>query len=148
MNSNTPYVLVPREQLPSGKDTVFSTELLGTLTVYCLDGNHRIQALLELEGAEFSVDCRLYLHFDCAETINALARSEYTYRIFVSSCRYVLDFVRLVFVLFVCVSSHSCLTSSSLDVPAGVTQEEGHIGFIIHLSAVARPQFLYFLYYY
>ncbi|CAN0200473.1 unnamed protein product, partial [Ascophyllum nodosum] len=27
------------------------------------------------EGAEFSVDCRLYLHFDCAETINALARS-------------------------------------------------------------------------
>ena len=103
VNSNTPYVLVPREQLPSGKDTVFSTELLGTLTVYCLDGNNRIQALLELEGAEFSVDCRLYLHFDCAETINALARSEYTYRIFVSSCRYVLDFVRLVFVLFVCV---------------------------------------------
>ena len=83
VNSNTPYVLVPREQLPSGKDTVFSTELLGTLTVYCLDGNHPIQALLELEGAEFSVDCRLYLHFDCAETINALARSEYTYRIFV-----------------------------------------------------------------
>ena len=103
VNSNTPYVLVPREQLPSGKDTVFSTELLGTLTVYCLDGNHRIQALLELEGAEFSVDCRLYLHFDCAETINALARSEYTYRIFVSSCRYVLDFVRFVCVLFVCV---------------------------------------------
>ena len=103
VNRNTPYVLVPREQLPSGKDTVFSTELLGTLTVYCLDGNHRIQALLELEGAEFSVDCRLYLHFDCAETINALARSEYTYRIFVSSCRYVLDFVRFVCVLFVCV---------------------------------------------
>ena len=103
VNSNTPYVLVPREQLPSGKDTVFSTELLGTLTIYCLDGNHRIQALLELEGAEFSVDCRLYLHFDCAETIKALARSEYTYRIFVSSCRYVLDLVRLVCVLFVCV---------------------------------------------
>ena len=87
MNSNTPYVLVPREQLPSGKDTVFSPELLGTLlTVYCLDGNYRIQALLELEGAEFSVECRPYLHFDCAETINALARSEYSYRIFVSSC--------------------------------------------------------------
>ena len=110
-----------------------------------MDGNHRIQALLELEGAEFSVDCRLYLHFDCAETINALARSEYTYRIFVSSCRYVLDFVRLVFVLFVCVSSHSCLTSSSLDVPAGVTQEEGHIGFIIHLSAVRASIFIFFV---
>ena len=35
----------------------------------------------------------------------------------------------------VCVfSSHSFWTSSSLDVlPAGVTQEEGHIGFFIHL---------------
>ena len=38
----------------------------------------------------------------------------------------------------VCVfSSHSFWTSSSLDVPAGVTQEEGHTGFLIHLlSAV------------
>ena len=35
----------------------------------------------------------------------------------------------------VCVvfSSHSFWTSSSLDVPAGVTQEEGHTGFLIHL---------------
>ena len=33
--------------------------------------------------------------------------------------------------------SHSFWTSSSLDVPAGVTQEEGHTGFFIHLlSAV------------
>ena len=33
--------------------------------------------------------------------------------------------------------SHSFWTSSSLDVPAGVTQEEGHTGFLIHLlSAV------------
>ena len=87
VNSNTPYVLVLREQPPSGKDAVFSPDLLQTLTVYCLDGNHRIQALLELEGAGFSVECRLYLHFDCAQTINALARSEYSYhRFFVSSC--------------------------------------------------------------
>ena len=34
-------------------------------------------------------------------------------------------------------SSHSFWTSSLLDVPAGVTQEEGHTGFFIHrLSAV------------
>ena len=33
----------------------------------------------------------------------------------------------------VCVfSSHSFWTSSSLDVPAGITQEEGHTGFFIH----------------
>ena len=36
----------------------------------------------------------------------------------------------------VCVfSSHSFWTSSSLDVPAGVTQEEGHTGFLIHLPS-------------
>ena len=34
-------------------------------------------------------------------------------------------------------------TSSSLDVPAGVTQEEGHTGFLIHLlSAVRASMFL------
>ena len=39
----------------------------------------------------------------------------------------------------VCVfSSHSFWTSSSLDVPAGVTQEEGHTGFLIHLSSAVR----------
>ena len=44
----------------------------------------------------------------------------------------------------VCVfSSHSSWTSSSLDVPAGVTQEEGHTGFLIHfLSAVRALIFL------
>ena len=39
----------------------------------------------------------------------------------------------------VCVfSSRSFWTSSSLDVPAGVTQEEGHIGFLIHLLSAVR----------
>ena len=38
----------------------------------------------------------------------------------------------------VCVfSSHSFWTSSSLDVPAGVTQEEGYTGFFIHLPSSA-----------
>ena len=40
-------------------------------------------------------------------------------------------------------SSHSFWTSSPLDVPAGVTQEEGHTGFLIHLlSAVRALMFL------
>ena len=40
-------------------------------------------------------------------------------------------------------SSRSFWTSSSLDVPAGVTQEEGHTGFLIHLlSAVCALIFL------
>ena len=35
---------------------------------------------------------------------------------------------------------HSGHASSSLDVPAGVTQEEGHAGFLVHLlSAVSVP---------
>ena len=39
----------------------------------------------------------------------------------------------------VCVfSSHPFWTSSSLDVSAGVTQEEGHTGFLIHLLLAVR----------
>ena len=39
----------------------------------------------------------------------------------------------------VCVfSSHSFWTSSSLDIPAGVTQEEGYTGFFIHLPSAVR----------
>ena len=48
---------------------------------------------------------------------------------------------RLVAFLYLCVcvfSSHSFWTSSSLDVPAGVTQEEGHTGFLIHLPSAVR----------
>ena len=35
-------------------------------------------------------------------------------------------------------SSHSFWTSSSLDIPAGVTHEEGHTGFLIHLLSAVR----------
>ena len=35
-------------------------------------------------------------------------------------------------------SSHSFWTSSSLDVPAEVIQEEGHTGFFIHLPSAVR----------
>ena len=35
-------------------------------------------------------------------------------------------------------SSHLFWTSSSLDVPAGVTQEEGHTGFLIRLPSAVR----------
>ena len=35
-------------------------------------------------------------------------------------------------------SPHSFWTSSSLDVPAGVTQEEGRTGFLIHLLSAVR----------
>ena len=42
----------------------------------------------------------------------------------------------------VCVfSSLSFWTSSSLDVPAEVTQKEGHTGFLIHLPSTVRGFF-------
>ena len=40
--------------------------------------------------------------------------------------------------VFCVVSFHPFWTSSSLDVPAGVTQEEGHTGFLIHLPSAVR----------
>ena len=41
--------------------------------------------------------------------------------------------------LYLCVFfSHSFWTSSSLDVPAGVTQEEDHTEFLIHLLSAVR----------
>ena len=46
--------------------------------------------------------------------------------------------VCVVCVCCVCVfSSYSFWTSTSLDVPAGVTQEGGHTGFFIHLPSSA-----------
>ena len=56
---------------------------------------------------------------------------------------YVLQYLCLVMIggsaCCVCVfSSHPFWTSSSLDVPAGVTQEEGHTGFLIHLPSAVR----------
>ena len=38
----------------------------------------------------------------------------------------------------VCVFFPSILDIKSLDVPAGVTQEEGHTGFLIHLPSAVR----------
>ena len=46
-------------------------------------------------------------------------------------------------VVFSVFSSHSFWTSSSLDVPAGVTQEEGHTGFFIHLLSAVRALILF-----
>ena len=44
----------------------------------------------------------------------------------------------IVCVFFRVFSSHSFWTSSSLHVPAGVTQEEGHTGVFIHLLSAVR----------
>ena len=56
-------------------------------------------------------------------------------------CRTCRCFQHANFMPIVCVcvfSSHSFWTPSSLDVPAGVTQEEGHTGFPIHLLSAVR----------
>ena len=46
--------------------------------------------------------------------------------------------IELITVCVFVFSSHPFWTSSSLDVPAGVTQEEGHTGFLIHLPSAVR----------
>ena len=54
-------------------------------------------------------------------------------------CEYTFNAVIVYLCVCVCVfSSHSFWTSSSLDVPAGVTQEEGHTGFLLHLLSAVR----------
>ena len=54
-------------------------------------------------------------------------------------CRYIELYTYILLSVCVCVfSSHSFWISSSLDVPAGVTQEEGHTGFFIHLHSAVR----------
>ena len=40
--------------------------------------------------------------------------------------------------VFCVFSSHLFWTSSSSDVPTGVTQEQGHTGFLIHLPSAAH----------
>ena len=55
------------------------------------------------------------------------------------SCTHELTVNRSPLAVCVCVfSSHPFWTSSSLDVPAGVTQKEGHTGFLIHLLSAVR----------
>ena len=59
------------------------------------------------------------------------------------SCAVHVLFLAHSFLFYVVVFFPFILTSSSLDVPAGVTQEEGHTGFLIHLpSAVHALNFL------
>ena len=62
-----------------------------------------------------------------------------TVEILLSLLQYSIHGILLYFEPSVCVfSSHPFWTSSSLDVPAGVTQEEGHTGFLIHLPSAVR----------
>ena len=63
-----------------------------------------------------------------------------TRRFYCAHCDFVMNIRGFLFLLCcVCVfSSHPFWTSSSLDVPAGVTQEEGHTGFLIHLPSAVR----------
>ena len=61
------------------------------------------------------------------------------YGVDTGSHSYLVDHFGVFIVHRACVfSSHSFWTSSSLDVPAGVTQEEGHTGFFIHLLSAVR----------
>ena len=83
------------------------------------------------------------------DQINSQARTgteEYAFSLFTTSrignlTRLIHTLLLYVMAIHTCVcvfSSRSFWTSSSLDVPAGVTQEEGHTGFLIHLLSAVR----------
>ena len=60
----------------------------------------------------------------------------------IDSLEVVLEIFLQYYYVCVCVfSSHSFWTSSWLNVPAGVTQEEGHTGFFIHLPSAVHALF-------
>ena len=87
----------------------------------------------------FTAACHVLLWRSSCEIIEkktpGLGGSQHTHTQLANNCLCPL----FVFVSFVCVfSSHPFWTSSSLDVPAGVTQEEGHTGFLIHLPSAVR----------
>ena len=71
-------------------------------------------------------------YIGCEDEVTTLKREQRKYYYYYLSYCTVLYCVLCVF------SSHSFWTSSSLDVPAGVTQEEGHTGFLIHLLSAVR----------
>ena len=100
--------------------TVFSTELLsGTAVFTTLLHKHTMSHKTVEEKDERRVSS------------TALGMFDYHTSYFVT--------VALSNTVCVCVfSSHSFWTSSSLDVPAGVIQEEGHTGFLIHLLYAVR----------
>ena len=72
-----------------------------------------------------------------SSTLGAEKRSLYeeTHIIMISGG---ISFLALVCVCVCVFSSHSFWTSSSLDVPAGVSREEGHTGFLVHLLSAVR----------
>ena len=48
------------------------------------------------------------------------------------------DFYTYYIYIYMCVCFFCVFFPSILDVPAGVTQEEGHTGFLIHLPSAVR----------
>ena len=70
----------------------------------------------------------IYIQSPCRDTKQKQNKNIVVQHIYIHIC-----------IICVCVfSSHPFWTSSSLDVPAGVTQEEGHTGFLIHLPSAVR----------
>jgi len=77
LEDKTPFVLVSREQVPEGKDTVFTPEVLRNLRVRVLDGNHRVTALRDIKSPDYAIDCRLYMDFASDQYVNCIAQSEF-----------------------------------------------------------------------
>ena len=98
------------------------------------------------ETRQISKNCRekngsilvgIHVRYPCM-TINDIVQYTHTF-FWLPKPLFLYGSIVLLLTLVCCVfSSHPFWTSSSLDVPAGVTQEEGHTGFLIHLPSAVR----------
>ena len=107
----------------------------------------RTQAVVVSEGIFCAARCvifyvqslKVYLHMTCPTEM--VSRTFYAQHSVTKNLLYssIIEMqIQSSYSVCVVFSSHSFWTSSSLDVPAGVTQEEGHTGFLIHLIFAVR----------
>ena len=94
------------------------------------------------EQVDAERDCQTHLARPNSQAGANAAREIFIFTVQLTTSR-IGNLTRLIHALaiYMCVcvfSSHPFWTSSSLDVPAGVTQEEGHTGFLIHLPSAVR----------
>lgn len=72
--SRKPSVLVPAE-IVEGRE--LTADLVNSLSVRVLDGNHRIYSLRELYGPDYAIDVFLYKSFDDPQVESVLAAGTY-----------------------------------------------------------------------
>ena len=112
--STATYIYFCQHHTPSGQSRVYRVAQLRTDGVHCRESVGTVPAVLKVARVTRAAFASPWTKCYCAPLFS---HTQDWYTVF---------------------SSHSFWTSSSLDVPAGVTQEEGHTGFFIQLLCAVR----------